>query len=75
MSQFVARAIIFRDCNELSRGEIVRSRHCEERSDEAIHVSFKRVDCFAPLAMTTEREQRLRLSDLTTGWSTREGTQ
>jgi hypothetical protein len=28
-------------------------RHCEERSDEAIHFSVRReMDCFAPLAMT-----------------------
>jgi len=27
-------------------------RHCEERSDEAIHLFFVPVDCFAALAMT-----------------------
>jgi hypothetical protein len=29
-------------------------RHCEERSDEAIHVTAREevLDCFAPLAMT-----------------------
>ncbi|EGP09838.1 hypothetical protein CSIRO_0269 [Bradyrhizobiaceae bacterium SG-6C] len=26
--------------------------HCEERSDEAIHLLAFRVDCFAALAMT-----------------------
>jgi hypothetical protein len=31
------------------------SRHCEERSDEAIHLSACRaVNCFAALAMTEE---------------------
>jgi hypothetical protein len=31
----------------------VASRHCEERSDEAIHLSPSRgMDCFASLAMT-----------------------
>jgi hypothetical protein len=30
-------------------------RHCEERSDEAIHLSLLgEMDCFASLAMTTE---------------------
>src|SRR6266404_2384402 len=28
------------------------SRHCEERSDEAIHSASITMDCFAPLAMT-----------------------
>jgi hypothetical protein len=28
------------------------SRHCEERSDEAIHSFRCSMDCFAPLAMT-----------------------
>ncbi|WP_376966987.1 hypothetical protein, partial [Bradyrhizobium erythrophlei] len=33
----------------------VSLRHCEERSDEAIHISTcGAMDCFAPLAMTTE---------------------
>jgi hypothetical protein len=27
-------------------------RHCEERSDEAIHLSLLAMDCFASLAMT-----------------------
>jgi hypothetical protein len=27
-------------------------RHCEERSDEAIHKRRHMLDCFAPLAMT-----------------------
>jgi hypothetical protein len=27
-------------------------RHCEERSDEAIHAFFAAMDCFAALAMT-----------------------
>src|SRR5258707_6010707 len=31
-------------------------RHCEERSDEAIHLSpYRDMDCFAALAMTNER--------------------
>jgi len=33
---------------------LIPSRHSEERSDEAIHLSFHRaMDCFASLAMTT----------------------
>jgi len=28
----------------------ISCRHCEERSDEAIHSSFAAMDCFAPLA-------------------------
>jgi hypothetical protein len=33
-------------------------RHCEERSDEAIHVSASReMDCFASLAMMKEKEE------------------
>src|SRR5882757_4321756 len=36
------------------------ARHCEERSDEAIHLSASGdMDCFAPLAMTL-REERTR---------------
>jgi penicillin-binding protein 1C len=31
------------------------SRHCEERSDEAIHGRRSRLDCFAALAMTSKR--------------------
>src|SRR5712675_667646 len=31
------------------------SRHCEERSDEAIHLSLRgEMDCFASLAMTAQ---------------------
>src|SRR5712675_1049367 len=30
----------------------VAARHCEERSDEAIHACFLALDCFASLAMT-----------------------
>jgi hypothetical protein len=31
-------------------------RHCEERSDEAIHIALRgAMDCFAALAMTAER--------------------
>jgi hypothetical protein len=38
----------------LGRAEDVAHRHCEERSDEAIHLSVCRgMDCFASLAMTT----------------------
>jgi hypothetical protein len=34
-------------------------RHCEERSDEAIHLSFRgKMDCFAALAMTTGGARR-----------------
>ncbi len=37
------------------RGNALR-RHCEERSDEAIHASACRaMDCFASLAMTLRR--------------------
>ena len=36
-------------------GTHVEQRHCEERSDEAIHLSLRGyVDCFAPLAMTSQ---------------------
>src|SRR6185437_16260848 len=36
-------------------------RHCEERSDEAIHISAcGTMDCFASLAMTTPLPQMLR---------------
>jgi hypothetical protein len=28
------------------------ARHCEEQSDEAIQKLRRRLDCFAPLAMT-----------------------
>jgi hypothetical protein len=31
------------------------SRHCEERSDEAIQNLTAALDCFAPLAMTQRR--------------------
>jgi hypothetical protein len=30
-------------------------RHCEERSDEAIHSFFGKMDCFASLAMTVRK--------------------
>ncbi|MEH2522427.1 hypothetical protein V1288_000336 [Bradyrhizobium sp. AZCC 2176] len=34
-------------------------RHCEERSDEAIHVATcEGMDCFASLAMTDERVEK-----------------
>jgi hypothetical protein len=35
------------------------SRHCEERSDEAIHLSARPqlMDCFASLAMTKEMQR------------------
>jgi hypothetical protein len=29
------------------------TRHCEERSDEAIQLALVKLDCFASLAMTT----------------------
>jgi hypothetical protein len=32
-------------------------RHCEERSDEAIHEAVQELDCFALLAMTNGIEQ------------------
>src|SRR5258705_7663978 len=36
-------------------------RHCEERSDEAIHIELRgAMDCFAALAMTAERVPRFR---------------
>src|SRR5258705_5092686 len=36
-------------------------RHCEERSDEAIHIALRgAMDCFAALAMTAERVPRFR---------------
>jgi hypothetical protein len=35
------------------------SRHCEERSDEAIHSLCGEMDCFASLAMTVEQAKRL----------------
>jgi hypothetical protein len=39
--------------SDASRREIASSRHCEERSDEAIHCFlFRKMDCFAALAMT-----------------------
>jgi hypothetical protein len=39
-----------------SQDRSVVNRHCEERSDEAIHSSFRcAMDCFASLAMTAER--------------------
>ena len=34
------------------RSERFTSRHCEERSDEAIQESKRGPDCFVPLAMT-----------------------
>src|SRR3979490_3268234 len=34
------------------RIKAARDRHCEERSDEAIHTFFAAMDCFAALAMT-----------------------
>ena len=43
------------------RREIAKSypRHCEERSDEAIHLSTCRaMDCFAALAMTVAADLR-----------------
>src|ERR1700704_5910631 len=41
-------------------GRAALLRHCEERSDEAIHLSFRGgMDCFAALAMT-ERHGLLR---------------
>jgi len=34
---------------------VVFERHCEERSDEAIHAATERkMDCFAALAMTEQ---------------------
>jgi hypothetical protein len=43
-----ARSRIFRR----SRTKVVLSRHCEERSDEAIQLLCGGMDCFASLAMT-----------------------
>src|SRR4029078_10577532 len=40
-------------------------RHCEERSDEAIHISTRgKVDCFASLAMTWMHESTFPRHDL-----------
>jgi hypothetical protein len=37
----------------------ISNRHCEERSDEAIHAStWAAMDCFAALAMTGNNDQR-----------------
>jgi hypothetical protein len=33
-------------------GGIIEYRHCEERSDEAIQLFTRLLDCFASLAMT-----------------------
>jgi mannose-1-phosphate guanylyltransferase len=41
------------------RSSQTHPRHCEERSDEAIHASASReMDCFASLAMTKERVEK-----------------
>jgi hypothetical protein len=43
--------IVPREC-----GVTVSRRHCEERSDDAIHASASgEMDCFAALAMTRKR--------------------
>src|SRR5579872_56069 len=34
-------------------------RHCEERSDEAIHSFARMMDCFATLAMTVQETEEL----------------
>src|SRR5476651_498462 len=42
-------------CSSRPKASITYSqliRHCEERSDEAIQLSWQDVDCFAALAMT-----------------------
>jgi hypothetical protein len=39
-------------------------RHCEERSDEAIHSFRATMDCFASFAMTARGAQRSRFAIL-----------
>ncbi|WOH64679.1 hypothetical protein [Bradyrhizobium sp. BWA-3-5] len=40
-------------------GPVPLPRHCEERSDEAIHVTARgEMDCFASLAMTAETVEK-----------------
>ena len=41
-----------RACSMVTLGD--SSRHCEERSDEAIHRKQRELDCFASLAMTSD---------------------
>src|SRR5882672_5637565 len=56
-----ARRRSIRSCSAASRSIWWRERrdrylrHCEERSDEAIHLSSAAMDCFASLAMTVSR--------------------
>jgi hypothetical protein len=40
-------------CEDANACLELEQRHCEERSDEAIHTYFVAVDCFAALAMTS----------------------
>jgi len=35
--------------------DVTLRRHCEERSDEAIHLAILTLDCFASLAMTVKQ--------------------
>jgi hypothetical protein len=36
-----------------------QTRHCEERSDEAIQFFLAALDCFDPLAMTAKRDEEI----------------
>src|SRR4051812_8863407 len=48
------------DTHALTQHKNWQPRHCEERSDEAIHLSPSRgMDCFAALAMTLESPANL----------------
>jgi hypothetical protein len=38
-------------------------RHCEERSDEAIHLARGKMDCFASLAMTPRAQLPILILD------------
>jgi len=45
--------------DQVMKTKMKAGRHCEERSDDAIHLSFRNIamDCFASLAMTKELNQ------------------
>src|SRR3954467_1301736 len=66
LSTTSARAGSSTACSTPSPSRRGHSRHCEERSDAAIQRKQQTLDCFATLAMTTERQIIARLRRIAT---------